>query len=518
MYSLKRRREDDEQEDQKSKKPKEDKKAETIGRRLESAAEQLKEFLQHLKTLNQDELVRNTIPGAVEHFLMACDTVLNDPVDASEELIRLFNHPLRPKSISDRQGAPTGSSRLENWLALVEQSTQEVSAHLNELYRAQNAPPSASTYANTSHWHYWQDQKTAVFNLRPKKNQGLPLCILHPVFARFVSNYGNSLPNDSRVAIFDYVAHTLCSSMSEKFTDDTQRTARFLDDIEPLLSGFETQVSIVSNHRLDASSSQADVALDGIILGQIKHEASSGDPYMHISRCYQAQVHNYLARKVRNDGFPHLLICILGPILFVSGGFLDGEQTIVEPLTEPCLMLPDYLERRQRHLARILYATTEAFESLKLERARLFSRSSPGIEGTPRIYPSFSDFKGQSHTLKFVKRLDSGYFLSSPQNLLFLAKSSMDSNIKVLVKLVKPRHYGIDVHRILAQSGLAPDLFGRAEVEGSFTAIVMEYLDPSHGWATLFQYAKTHRSIVGQSLHPQLIRLLEVMKEKKVVH
>lgn len=185
MYSLKRRREDDEQEDQKSKKPKEDKKAETIGRRLESAAEQLKEYLEHLKTKsNQDELARNTMPEAIEDLLVACNAILRNPANAPEGLARWFNEPLRPESISDAQGTPTSNSKLESWLGLVETSIQEVSTHLNELYRARNAPPSASTYAKPSHWHYWQDQTTAILNLRPRKNQGLPLCVLflQPLF------------------------------------------------------------------------------------------------------------------------------------------------------------------------------------------------------------------------------------------------------------------------------------------------------------------------------------------------
>ncbi|PVF98829.1 hypothetical protein CPB86DRAFT_329594 [Serendipita vermifera] len=46
----------------------------------------------------------------------------------------------------------------------------------------------------------------------------------------------------------------------------------------------------------------------------------------------------------------------------------------------------------------------------------------------------------------------------------------------------------------------------------------MEYLDPSHGWVTLFEYAKTHRSIVQEPFHPRLVGLLEVMKKKKIVH
>lgn len=53
-----------------------------------------------------------------------------------------------------------------------------------------------------------------------------------------------------------------------------------------------------------------------------------------------------------------------GPLLTVSGGFFDGKSTVIEPLTEPCLMLPDYSMKRQEQLANVLFAMKEAVESL----------------------------------------------------------------------------------------------------------------------------------------------------------
>jgi serine/threonine protein kinase len=61
-------------------------------------------------------------------------------------------------------------------------------------------------------------------------------------------------------------------------------------------------------------------------------------------------------------------------------------------------------------------------------------------------------------------------------------------------------------------------LFGKAKVKGPFIAIVMEYLDPSDGWMTLFKHQKQNKSIGEQPLHPQLARLLNTMKQNNVVH
>ncbi|PVF98828.1 hypothetical protein CPB86DRAFT_329586 [Serendipita vermifera] len=100
--------------------------------------------------------------------------------------------------------------------------------------------------------------------------------------------------------------------MSEKFQTEPDRTIRFLSDVEPLISGIETEVPIESTHRLEVNPSQVDVSFGGIMLGGVKAEFSTGDPYMQVSRCYQAQAHKYLAQKQRNNGFPHLLISLIG--------------------------------------------------------------------------------------------------------------------------------------------------------------------------------------------------------------
>ncbi len=81
-----------------------------------------------------------------------------------------------------------------------------------------------------------------------------------------------------------------------------------------------------------------------------------------------------------------------------------------------------------------------------------------------------------------------------------------------------PNWYSEGVHRALADVGLAPLLHGTARVAGAPSAIIMEYLEPSAGWTTLQTYVETHRDIEVGIEHPALAKLLETMKEKKVVH
>ena len=87
--------------------------------------------------------------------------------------------------------------------------------------------------------------------------------------------------------------------------------------------------------------------------------------------------------------------------------------------------------------------------------------------------------EGEEGTLTFVSRPNDAY------QRLFLATLSSPSipNLQVLVKLVS-RSYSQDVHKHMADIGLAPKLYGYAEVKGAPTAYVMEYLDLSV-WQTL---------------------------------
>ena len=87
--------------------------------------------------------------------------------------------------------------------------------------------------------------------------------------------------------------------------------------------------------------------------------------------------------------------------------------------------------------------------------------------------------EGKEGTLTFVSRPNDAY------QRLFLATLSSPSisDLQVLVKLVS-RSYSQDVHKHMADIGLAPKLYGYAEVKGAPTAYVMDYINPSI-WHTL---------------------------------
>ena len=136
---------------------------------------------------------------------------------------------------------------------------------------------------------------------------------------------------------------------------------------------------------------------------------------------------------------------------------------------------------------------------------------------TPRIYESCTLLKpkGKKGTLTFVSRPNDAY------RRLFLTTLSSPSipDLQVLVKLV-PRSYSRDVHKHMADNGLAPKLYGYAEVKDVPTAYVMEYLDPSV-WQTLYQLFKPKKKPnkpTANQLRGALQEIIAALDEKEYVH
>ena len=102
-------------------------------------------------------------------------------------------------------------------------------------------------------------------------------------------------------------------------------------------------------------------------------------------------------------------------------------------------------------------------------------------------------------------------------NDYFLPPCRLLSFLQVLVKPV-PRSYSQDVHKHMADNGLAPKLYGYAEVKGAPTAYVMEYLDPST-WQTLHEFLKSNATAVDRTrLQKAVDGIIKKLELKNYVH
>jgi len=110
----------------------------------------------------------------------------------------------------------------------------------------------------------------------------------------------------------------------------------------------------------------------------------------------------------------------------------------------------------------------------------------------PRIYNSYT-------LLEPTGKVGAPTLLSMPNDMyqrLFLATltSSSITDLRALAKLVYCS-YSREVHKYLTDNGLAPKMYGCAEVDGAPTAYAMEYLDPST-WQTLYKFYDSTRAKV----------------------
>jgi len=70
----------------------------------------------------------------------------------------------------------------------------------------------------------------------------------------------------------------------------------------------------------------------------------------------------------------------------------------------------------------------------------------------------------------------------------------------------------------MADIGLAPKLYGYAEVEGAPTAYVMEYLDPC-AWQTLHEFLKYDATAVNRTQVREAVdSIIEKLESKNYVH
>ncbi|KAK2460499.1 hypothetical protein APHAL10511_007505 [Amanita phalloides] len=395
--------------------------------------------------------------------------------------------------------------------------------------------PSPSDFGKDGRWGEEQRKEGHIYCLRPPEARSLPLCILHNVFRQYLLNIKQPLPLASDTAVTaQRIATNLCAKMgvsvSNKSTTahhsrDNKRTKEFDACISDFLGKVEPMYYLNPDRNAHSGIADGALLMNGILIAlrEMKAEpGASGNAYMQVARCYDLAVkvlQQNRADAYMRQGAPMFLLCIVGPMINVSGGFYDGEKVIVEPLTAFCHTLEDPLDMRQDEIARILYAlrkginTLEAIAQNKKKQKLYFPPS------TPRIYSSCTQYTCHNHTSPSEGCLEFQQMIMS--NLLLLHNSLLFTGTltgvgPVFVKLA--RKYGENVHQLLAEEGLAPMLHAKSEVEGAPTAYIMEHLEPS-SWITLHNFVTD----IGDLEYKEPVRLsmnkvLKILRENNKVH
>ena len=177
--------------------------------------------------------------------------------------------------------------------------------------------PEPSSYAHIATWRVWQEKSSAILNLRPPTKQGLPIEILHPVFATFLQDV-KSMQLDEW-APEDEVNTTsikLCEAMAGSFENEVGRRTKLIGLLNCLGIDLQIEFRIQQTLPLETHSAQPDLHLSAggrtVLLGEVKAEFETADPYMQVSRSYQALVHNLTGLGRASDGVPCILLAVCG--------------------------------------------------------------------------------------------------------------------------------------------------------------------------------------------------------------
>lgn len=185
----------------------------------------------------------------------------------------------------------------------------------------QTYPPSTSHYGKVETWSKWQQKETAILNLRPANNQGLPLSTLHPVFAQFRASLVREVHNKGDMSEAFYVAYHLCVSMADAYEDEKGRRDAFEEDVKPYLGAklsfrheFYIEPGLNERH---ASTADLLICWQETPIAEIEYKrdlGDGGDALVQGSRVYQSWV-NHLCGKdspILAHGAPLILLSVMG--------------------------------------------------------------------------------------------------------------------------------------------------------------------------------------------------------------
>ena len=215
--------------------------------------------------------------------------------------------------------------------------------------------------------------------MRPVTCRGLPISLLDPVFATYLSLSKKTLPATPGANAALYAASQLCNTMGNHFDSEGARRRSFLEATEVLFSQWTTMKGSVSQGAVTYTRTDTTISVDGTTMAliEMKNGKTGGEVYMQACRGYEITTEELVEKNPTflKQGAPTFLLCLNGESrlssnrrwtantihadeeLRISGAFKDGQQVVVEPLSL-LLLYPDSRveDGRRIQLAQHLYA------------------------------------------------------------------------------------------------------------------------------------------------------------------
>ena len=104
--------------------------------------------------------------------------------------------------------------------------------------------------------------------------------------------------------------------MARRFDNEQTRRIKLTELLRRLGLELQTEYHIEQTFPHELHSAQPDLYLSSsgktVLLGEIKSEFETGDPYMQVSRSYQAPIHHLRDQNQVSDGVPCIFLVVCG--------------------------------------------------------------------------------------------------------------------------------------------------------------------------------------------------------------
>jgi hypothetical protein len=171
-------------------------------------------------------------------------------------------------------------------------------------------------FAESEQWRVFQERQDAILCLRPAKNRGLPIPLMHMAFCNFMRCFHEPLADEEYLTM----ANKLCDVMPSAFNSEDERLKAFEEIFysDASLRQHREYSLLAKPSTVRESGGRVDVAKSidfgkshlVLLLQEFKNEI--GNPYMQSCRTYEVLCGDEKNQPLLEFGNPAFLLCVLG--------------------------------------------------------------------------------------------------------------------------------------------------------------------------------------------------------------
>ena len=282
---------------------------------------------------------------------------------------------------------------------------------------------------------------------------GDDVTLYYPGFKQFVDDCHNI---ELSKKDFDF-AQTVCAEMSKYFPDEKERENAFANTIKKC---FELGNDDVVQSEPGQSVADIVIGPNSCVIIEVKNESGQGGGSDSHSQVIAYYVQSLEEKKPAQCPAPAYLIELVGPQLTISGA-VYGRYVFVDKLIDPVWLVPQHNKERIFKIAQIFKALKDAIRAI-----RRYYKVLPQIH-MPR-YPTVTlqimDDEKAEIDITYTERIQANMFEGTATGL---------GNL--IIHFVE--NYNRDVHNLMHENGLAPEISKYAKAKESYMAIIMKRID-----------------------------------------